>query len=153
MAAVGETGAVARSFVHLLEEWRVGVNVSPAAQNVVDLVGHHRRLEYVLQHRLDGHGIDAAVGQQDRMTVGDELHHGADVDVESDQIDCRVGIRPGQAVALGSAPDDQNQRPPHARAASIRSSSSIRATPVRAVVLGGERAYSPRWTDSDLRIT
>ncbi|WAJ44182.1 hypothetical protein OK015_24030 [Mycobacterium sp. Aquia_216] len=78
----------------------------------MDLLCHHRRFEHVLQHRLDDHAIDGAVGQRDRMPVADELDRRAGVDVEGDEVDIRVRVELRQAVTLRAASDHQNPGPP-----------------------------------------
>ena len=111
VAAVGEAGEVIGSLVHLLEERRVGIDDPPATQDTVDLIRDHSWLQHVLEHGLYDHAINGAVGQRDRVAVGDELHHGARVDVEADEVDRGFGVQPVETSAHGAAPDDKNPGP------------------------------------------
>ena len=48
----------------------------------MDLAHRAVRIEQHVQHRLDHHRIEAAVGELDRVRVGDELHVTRRKDVE-----------------------------------------------------------------------
>jgi glycosyltransferase involved in cell wall biosynthesis len=120
VAAGGEPGEVVPARVDLLQERGLGVDEPVRPQHPVDLGDHPGRIEDVFQHGLYDDRVEAAVGQRDRMGVGDELGEVAAVQVEADDVDpARVELL--DAVAEAAAADDENpggpaeqhQQPPH----------------------------------------
>ena len=77
----------------------------------MDLFRYHSWLQHMLEHGLYDHAINGAVGQRDRVAVGDKLHGGARVDVEADEVDPGVGVQLIEACAHDAGPDEQDPGP------------------------------------------
>ena len=62
----------------------------------------------MLEHSLDDDAIDSRCRNRNGVAVANELHVGAHIDVEGDEVDRGVVVQLVEAVADGAAPDDQN---------------------------------------------
>ncbi len=108
VATLSEAGKVERSFVHVLEERRVGVDEAVRLKDAMNLGYDASRIENVLEHRLNHHAIDACIGQGDEVRVGDELRKARRIHVERDHVELRIIVQLLEATSDGAAADDEN---------------------------------------------
>lgn len=137
VAALGESREVERPLVNVLQKRRIGVEESVGAQHPVDLGDDARGLE----HGFDDDGVDARIGERNRVPVRDELRVARRIDVEADEIDRGVVVERVDAAADRFAADEEDDRPAAGgRRPCVRATSSAR---IFSETSGATRFFSP----------
>jgi hypothetical protein len=94
--------------VNRLEKWRLRVNDAVRAQDTVDFVHDHSRIDDMLEHGLHDDRVDAFRAQGYPVRVGDHLHQRRRAKVERQDAMRPVAVDRLDAVPHPAAAHDQH---------------------------------------------
>lgn len=94
--------------MHLLHERGLGVDQPPGGEHAMHLGHNDRRIEHVLQHRLDDDAVEHPILEGKAVPVGHQLDVPGGVDVGTDDVDIAGLVEGLGAGAPRAAADDQD---------------------------------------------